>query len=181
MVATGAVSLDLAIANLAHGDGDGGGLDLGLAVRQSGDDGGDAHAGGDRGLHGAAAVGLLAGAGHGDNLNGLALSGPAAVVEVVEVTGAALVEDGGAAEGEGAVLAGGEASSVDGASLGRSIELELVVGDNGTGAVLAVLEDGVLEAQDKGLVAGAVALLRRLLASGVSFGHRLGVPISCCL
>ncbi len=162
LVARGAVSLNLSIANLAHGDGDSGGLDLGLAVGESGDDGGHSHAGGDGGLHGAATVVLLAAAGHGDNLDGLALLGPRAVVQVVEVTRAALVEDGGGTDGQGAVLASGETSSVDGTSLGgRAVELELVVGDNGANAALAVGQDTILEVKDERLVARARTLLQR--------------------
>ena len=53
---------------------------------------------------------------------------PGSVVEVVEGAGEALVEDCGTADCEGAVGAEGEAAGVDGAGLGRGVELELVVG-----------------------------------------------------
>lgn len=165
LVARGAVSLNLAVTDLAHGDRNSGGLDLGLAIVESGDNGGDSQAGGDGRLHGAPAVVLLAAARHGDNLDGLALLGPVAVVEVVEVTRAALVENGGRANGQGAVLAGRETSSVESTSLGgRAVELELVVGDDGADAALAVGQDTILEIENEGLVAGAVTLLDRALA-----------------
>ena len=75
----------------------------------------------------------------------VALVASGVVVEVVEVAAQALVEDSGAAEGEGAVAASRPASSVDGASLSRAVELELVVGGDVTSAVLGVGEDTILE------------------------------------
>ena len=158
------MSLDLAITNLAHGDGDGGGNNLGLAVREDGDNGGSDHAGSDGVLAvaaGSAALGgLLSGtARHGDNLDGVALRSPVTVVEVVEAARQALVEDGGRTQGERAIVASGETGSVDGTSLRRSVELELVVGDNGTSAVLLVLEDTIVKVEDEGVGATAVTLL----------------------
>jgi hypothetical protein len=78
------------------------------------------------------------------------------VVEVVKVAAQALVEDGGTAKSERTVAASRPASSVDGTSLGRIVELELVVGGNVTSAVLGVHEDAVLEGD---LKLGGVGLL----------------------
>jgi len=75
----------------------------------------------------------------------LALSTLSDLVEVVEGTAQALVPDGRATERKGAVGTGGETTSVDGTSLSWSVELELLVGGNVSGAVLAVSEDTVLE------------------------------------
>ncbi len=138
-------------------------MNLGLAVANGADNGGLDHGGAD-GLLAGVASGVAAargGAARGGNqLDGLALGSPVAVVEVVEFTRQALVEDGGGAEGNGAVVAGGETSSVDGAGLGRgAIELELVVGDNGADAALLVSQDTVLERQDEAGVRVTAALL----------------------
>lgn len=75
----------------------------------------------------------------------VALVASGLVVEVVEVAAQALEEDSGVAEGKRAVAASRPASSVDGASLGRAVELELVVGGDVAGAVLGVGENTVLE------------------------------------
>jgi hypothetical protein len=80
----------------------------------------------------------------------LALSGPVAVVQVVEATAQALVEDSRGTESEGAVGADREAISVDGSSLGWSIELELVVGRDVSGTALLVGELAVGEGDDEG-------------------------------
>lgn len=165
LVAGGGDNLDLTVGNLlvdlAQRNGDHGGVNLGLAVANGGDDSGLHHAGSNGGLAGVASrlVAVVSAARGGDELNRLALLSPVLVVEVVEVTRQALVEDGGGAEGNGAVVAGRETASVDGAGLGRAVKLELTVGDNGAGAALAVPEDTVVESQDEGGVFGAVALL----------------------
>lgn len=78
------------------------------------------------------------------NLVALLASG-SVVVEVVEVTTQALVEDSRATKSKRAVRAGRPASGVDGSSLSRAVELELVVGGNVTSAVLGVGEDAVLQ------------------------------------
>ena len=74
-----------------------------------------------------------------------ALGGLGLVVQVVEIAAQALVEDGVVTDGEGVVRADGPASSVDGTGLRGTVELELVVGRDVTGAALVVLEDTVLE------------------------------------
>lgn len=137
---------ELAVGGL--GDGGGGGdarVLLDLAVADLADDsvgaGGDGGGGG--GLDGAGAGG--AGGAEGLEVDGVALSGGVLVVEVVEGAAQALVEDSRVAEGEGAVLTDGPAGSVDGTSLGRTVELELVVGGDVASAALGVGEDTILE------------------------------------
>jgi hypothetical protein len=63
----------------------------------------------------------------------LALGADPLVVEVVEAAARALPPPRGAANCDGAVGAHREATRVDGAGLGRAVELELVVCDNGAG------------------------------------------------
>jgi hypothetical protein len=137
--------LNLTIGNLRNGSTGCAGLDL--TVRDLGDGSG-------RGLLGLAVGELRSSAlGRGgaragtDDLDGdlVALLAGALVVQVVEVTAQALVESGLATKSERAVGASGPASSVDGTSLGRAVELELVVGGNVTGTLLGVKEHTVLE------------------------------------
>ena len=61
-----------------------------------------------------------------------------AVVQVIEATAQALVEDSRGAESEGGVTADRETISVDGSGLRWSIKLELIVGRNVSGATLLV-------------------------------------------
>ena len=125
---TGCAGLDLTVRDL--GDGSGRGL-LGLAV----------------GELRSSALGRSGARAAADDLDGdlVALLAGGLVVQVVEVTAQALVESGLATKSKRAVGASGPASSVDGASLGRAVELELVVGGDVTGAVLGVKEYTVLE------------------------------------
>ena len=81
------------------------------------------------------------------------------VVEVVEAAGQALVPDGRATESERRVATGREAGGVDGTSLCGLVKLELVVVGDVAGAILGVKEHAVLEGQDKGALARALALL----------------------
>lgn len=157
---SGSASLDLTVGNLAHRSTRGGSLDLTI---------GDL---GDGSLNGSLlglAVGKLRSSAGGGGRAGTddvdvdivaLLAGGLVVVEVVEVTAQALVEDGGATEGKRAVAASGPASSEDGASLSRAVELELVVGSDVTGAVLGVGEDTVGEVDEE---LGGVILLSLLL------------------
>lgn len=154
-LATGSrVALDLAIANLADGDGDGGGDDLGLTVTDDGNDSGGDHggsndvAGGNRGVRAAR---------EDAQVNGRALRSPASVVQVGEVSRLALVEGSRATESEGAVATDGEARGVDDTGLGRAVELELVVGDDGANAALGICENAVLQGQVKSALLAAVA------------------------
>jgi hypothetical protein len=135
--------LNLTIGNLRNGSTGCAGLDL--SVRDLGDRGGSL-----LGL----AVGELRssvggrGASAGtDDLDGdlVALLAGRLVVQVVEVTAQALVENGLATKGKRAVGASGPTGSVDGTSLGRAVELELVVGGDVTSALLGVKEYTVLE------------------------------------
>ena len=94
--------------------------------------------------------------------DGRTLSGPFAVVEIVEVAAEALPEDVGAAQSQAAVAADGEASSVDGAGLGWLIELELVVGGNVASTADSIGQDAVAE----GYLEGGVALAGNELVWG---------------
>jgi hypothetical protein len=142
---SGGAGLDLTIGNLAHGSTGCASLDLTIGNL------GDRSA--DRGSLLGLSVGKLRSSGtthdHVD-VDLVALVASGLVVEVVEVAAQALEEDSGATEGKRAVAASRPASGVDGTSLGRAIELELVVGGNVTGALLGVGKDTVLEADLKG-------------------------------
>lgn len=157
----------LTIANLANGDRNGGGDDLGLAVRDRLDNG----CGDDLGGHNLAVVrlghvGVAAVARHGNDLDSLALGSPVTIVQVVEVARLALVPNRRPAEGERLVPADGEASGVDGASLGRVVELELVVGRNVSCPALSIGEDAVGQGQEQGAVGAASGALHGLALHG---------------
>jgi hypothetical protein len=81
--------------------------------------------------------------------DGLALRCPLSIIQVVEVPAQALIEDVGAAEGKRAIVAGREATSEDGSSLGRGIELELEVGSNISRAALCVMQLAVGQSDDQ--------------------------------
>lgn len=66
------------------------------------------------------------------------MSSEAAVVEIVKAARKTLVEDGATTEGKSTVGAGREASVIDGTGLGWSIKLELIVGNNTSGAALTI-------------------------------------------
>lgn len=70
------------------------------------------------------------------------------IVQVVEGAAEALVEDGGAAEGEGGVAADGPAAGVDGTGLRRGVELELSVRSDIAGAMDRVREEAILKTKD---------------------------------
>lgn len=74
------------------------------------------------------------------------------VVQVVEVSAQALVEDSLVAEDERAVVANSPARGVDRIGLEDVVELELVVGDDLTSAAVLVLEDTVVEGDLEGTV-----------------------------
>jgi len=82
----------------------------------------------------------------------VALSSNALVVEVVESTRETLVEFSGATNGQGAVGADGETTSVDGTRLGWwTVELELTVVNDRTNSSLAVDEDTILDGEDESI------------------------------
>jgi hypothetical protein len=102
--------------------------------------------------------------------------GPLSVVQVVEdgaVRSAAwaLVECGSAVEGEIAV-ADRPATGIDGAGLGRSVELELVVGDDASGTTEAISEDAILEVECERVRGTASTLQRKVSKLNVSRSRR---------
>lgn len=135
------MALDLTIADLAHGNRLHGRDNLRLAIAQR-DNGRGCDNGCADDMLASNLVGALT-AGQGEDLNRGALLGPPTIVQVVKVAGLALVENRRATEGQGAIAALGEASSVDGAGLRRNVKLELVVGSNVAGPVLGILDDAV--------------------------------------
>ena len=153
----------LTVADLADGDRDLGADHLGLAIAEGHDDGSSDDGGADD-----LAVGDLArerrvrtAARHGDDLDGRALRSPVAVVEVVEVTRGALVEDGRAAESKRVVAAHGEARRVDGAGLRGSVKLELVVGGDVSGSGFGIGEHAASQTNDQSAVCGtSITFLR---------------------
>lgn len=88
------------------------------------------------------------------------LCGGVLVVEVVEGTAQALLEDSVWAKNKGVVGADSPAGVVDGTSLDWVVELELPVGGDVTNASLGVLEDTVLEGEHQSDTLLQVALGR---------------------
>jgi hypothetical protein len=156
------VGRELTIIDLAHRNGLHGGYNLWLAIAQRNDSSGRDNVGANNMLT-SNGVGAFA-TGHGENLNGRALLGPPAVVQVVEVAGLALVENRRAPEGNGAVAALGEASGVYGASLRGAVKLELVVGSDVASSALRILDDAVGEGRHEN--SGSRARWRPLLHVG---------------
>lgn len=79
-------------------------------------------------------------------MNCFTLLGNIFIVQVVEVTGLALVENVRVTQSQKSVVSDGPASSVDGTSLWwRTIELELSVGNNGTDSAVSISQDRVLQ------------------------------------
>lgn len=149
------MDLDLAITNLAHRNGDGGRDNLGLAVGKNSDNSGN---------NDLSAYGLLAAvagtiAGFGNDLDGLTLRRPVAVVQVVKVARQALVENSRGTESQGTIGAGREASGDEGTRLRRTIELKLEVGGDVASAILGILEYTILESHNKSVGAITAALL----------------------
>lgn len=149
------VTLDLAIANLANGNRDGGGNDLGLAVLDDSNERRGHHGGTDNVA--ARWDRSVFATGEDRKVDGRALLGPVTVIEVVEVARQAAVESRGATQSERAVGADREARSVNHTSLRGAVELELVVGNNGANAALRISEDTVLESEVQRSLLTAVA------------------------
>ncbi|EEQ41163.1 hypothetical protein CLUG_05292 [Clavispora lusitaniae ATCC 42720] len=79
-------------------------------------------------------------------MNCFTLLGNIFIVQVVEVTGFASVENVRVTQSQKSVVSDGPASSVDGTSLWwRTIELELSVGNNGTDSAVSISQDRVLQ------------------------------------
>lgn len=97
----------------------------------------------------------ISAAGHDVDADRRALFGDPAVVQVVDVTGLALVEDGGVAEGDGAIPADRESGRVESASLRGTVKLELEVVGQVRDATLGVLHDGIGDLDDEDTLAGA--------------------------
>ena len=95
------------------------------------------------------------------DLNGdsLALRGPVAVIEIIELSRATLVEGRGGTEGQDVVLAYRETRGEDGTGLRGTIELELEVGGNVSSSALGVPQNTILQGQSKGTLR-ACALLQ---------------------
>ena len=153
------MDLNLPVSDLAHGDRDRGGNDLRLTIRENGDD----SRRDDRSANNLAVSNLSdrAGASASDDVDvdWAALGRPVAIVQVVERSGEALVENGRAAKSQRAVAANREARGEDCAGLSRSVELELEVGGNVSGTALAVGEDAVGESRNQDSVIGTTAAL----------------------
>lgn len=79
----------------------------------------------------------------------MALGANPLIVEVSKGTAHAAPPTGAASNGERVILAYREAASVDCASLGRAVKLELAVSHNGTCAAVLVVQDAVLEGAEE--------------------------------
>lgn len=95
----------------------------------------------------------------------VALCGPVLAVQVVEVSGQALVESSLATECQRTVTADGPSRGVDGTSLRGLVELKLVVGSNVTCSALAIGKDTTLECHGEHTRATACNHLRHGRAS----------------
>lgn len=102
------------------------------------------------------------------------MAAKAFIVEVVKATAQAVVEDGAARNGECAILADGEASSVEGIVLCLQIVLELVVGDDFTRTLALVCEDAACEGAEGLGGAGSYLSLRKEISivGGLIIGNR---------
>lgn len=78
-----------------------------------------------------------------------ALRSPAAIVEIVEATRVAGVEDGRATKSKRAVATDGEARGIDSTSLRWRVKLELEVVGNVSSIALLIVKLAVLERQDE--------------------------------
>lgn len=70
-------------------------------------------------------------------------------VDVVEISAQTLPPDVLCTKGNSVVGAEGEASSIDGSCLGRSIKLELIVGGNVASSASLILQDTATESEGK--------------------------------
>lgn len=131
-----------------------------LAVRESSDDGGLDNGGADDLTITKLSSAVTARAARdGNNGDSLALFRPVLVVQVVEIAGQAAVEGLVSAESQQVVIADGETAGVDGASLRRTIELELGVGGNVASTVFRVVQGLAGKRQDENTVGTALSTL----------------------
>ncbi len=86
--------------------------------------------------------------------NWRALSGPVAIVQVIEASAQALVEDVGGTQRKRAIAANGETGGEDSAGLGRGVKLELVVCSDVPSTALGVRKDPIGESERKRRIAG---------------------------
>lgn len=96
--------------------------------------------------------------GRSDDVDSVTLVTLRLVVQVVEGSAQALVEDGTATESNRAISTEREAGSVDGTSLYWVVKLELSVGSDVTSSARLVLEDAVGEAEGQGTSGGRLSL-----------------------
>lgn len=82
----------------------------------------------------------------------MALCANVLVVEIAKIPAHAPPPACGAANGKRAVAAYGEAACVDGAGLGRAVELELAVGHDGASPLKLVVEDAVFEGAEQATI-----------------------------
>ncbi len=147
------MDLDLTVSYLAQGHFYRRGDDLGLTIAQCGDDSCLDNASSDELTVSDVCNGsLLPSAGNSNDGNGLALLGPVAVVQIVEVTREALVESRRVTQCQDVVLAEGEAAGDEGTGLGRTIELELVVGCDIPSSVFCVVDRSVRQTNNEDTV-----------------------------
>ena len=108
--------------------------------------------------------------------DGRALRRPWPIVEVVEATAEALVKHTRATECKRAVIADREPGRNDGASLRRSIELELVVGSYISRSACLVLENTILKCDCKwtGAIADNIGMRYRAGGRSGGWGRRAG-------
>lgn len=145
------------LRDLANRNSSGGCSDLWLAVAEGGDDScGDYLRSDDLSITNLAGIAATL---HNENLDRRALCSPGAVVQVEKVAAGTLVEDGRAAECEGAVSTNGETRREQCASLSGLVELELVVCGNVSGSALRILDNSVLEGRNQNAVGGTVTAL----------------------
>lgn len=130
-----------------------------MAVGQSSDNGGRNDGGSNNLTITELGGSVVRAARNGNDGDSLALLSPVLVVQVVEVARQAAVEGLVGAEGQQVVLANGETAGVDGTSLRRTIELELEVGGNVTGALLGVVDGLIRQGEDEHSVGSTLSTL----------------------
>lgn len=72
------------------------------------------------------------------------------IIQIVESSAQALIEDSRATKSERAVVANGETAGVDSTRLRRGVELELVVRNNFTNTSLGISESAIAYGNNEG-------------------------------